>query len=225
MAFENADDALMVDKLFEGMGTDINNFVPFGSEDNVTDPWDALNGACLALSNFTVIQNALVASIMDRIGERGRQENGRYTEGFFFTPVGVYHEISSITSLGGGVGTYRVLGYDYGGEENPEFRVANKRVVELPWQLAPHGVAMYTELANPEEYGPNDKIAYHLISPYLGNILVKMECCTEYEVNMYQNISEYTTGGFHESPQPPVDFSVNAAACEAMQPVVVHRHD
>jgi len=218
LAFQNADDALLVQSLFEGMDTDIENF---DSENNPNNPWVPFSGVCLTLNNFTILEhgNLPIAYIMQRIVDAGihANGNGRTRNGFFITDGDVYHETSQLSFLNGGSITYRILGYDYGGQ-SPGSRLGNKRVVELPWQLAPHGEAIYTTLEeNPEEYGDDVKLAYHLISPYMGDVLVKVECCTQEELTTYETVSE-SSFDFLARPDPPVRYTTTPEQCQQMQP-------
>mmetsp|Transcript_37271 Transcript_37271/g.68483 ORF Transcript_37271/g.68483 Transcript_37271/m.68483 type:complete len:389 (-) Transcript_37271:141-1307(-) len=221
LAFEDADDvydALLVQSLFEGMDADIENF---DSENNPINPWVPFSGVCLTLNNFTILEpgNLPISYIMDGIVDSGiyANGNGRTRNGFFITDGDVYHETSQLSFLDGGSITYRVLGYDYGGQ-SPGSRLGNNRVVELPWQLAPHGEAIYTQLEqNPEEYGDGDKLAYHLISPYMGDVLVKMECCTQEELTTYEEVSESSLD-ILATPVPPVRYTTTPQQCQQMQP-------
>mmetsp|Transcript_14112 Transcript_14112/g.30161 ORF Transcript_14112/g.30161 Transcript_14112/m.30161 type:complete len:382 (+) Transcript_14112:197-1342(+) len=219
LAFQNADDALLVQSLFEGMGTDIENF---DSEDSPNNPFEPFSGVCLTLNDFTILEpgNLPISRIMQAIVNAGYSANGngRSRNGFFITD-GLYYEMSQLSFLEGGSITYRILGYDYGGQ-SPGSRRGNKRIVELPWQLAPHGEAMYTTLEeNPEEYGDDVKLAYHLISPYLGDILVKMECCTQEELTTYERVSDSSYDiDILATPVPPVRYTTTPQQCQQMRP-------
>lgn len=218
LAFQNADEALLVQTLFEGMGTDIENF---DSENNPNNPFVPFSGVCLTLNNFTILEpgNLPISYIMQGIVDIGiyANGNGRGRNGFFITDGDVYHEMSQLSFLEGGSITYRILGYDYGGQ-SPGSRRGNKRVVELPWQLAPHGSAIYTTLEeNPEEYGDDVKLAYHLISPYMGDVLVKAECCTQEELTTYEMVSD-SSFDILATPVPPVRFTATPQQCQQMQP-------
>jgi len=218
LAFENADDAVLTQNLYTGMGADIENF---DNENNDDDPWKFYIGTCLTLSNFTIISpgSLPISNVMQLLVRAGTSAsgNGRSRNGFFFTDEGVYIEMSQLSFLNGGSITYRILGYDYS-DQRPGSRRGYKRVVELPWQLAPHGDAMFTEYeANPQEYGPADKIAYRLISPYMGEVLVKAECCTQEELVAYEYVSEGPLG-YLTRPDPPVRYTRSAEQCEQIQP-------
>lgn len=211
-AFEDADIHGMVRELFDGTGADLANF---DDESNVEDPWKFFSGTCLTLSNFTIISqgNMPIAGAMRGIVSSGTRSNGRTRNGFFFTDEGLYHEMSPLSWAGAGSITYRVLGYDNSGE-GPGF----KRVVELPWQLAPHGEAIFAELATePGEYGLEDKIAYRLIGPYMGEVLVKATCCTPDELTQYEEVSVGAVG-FLMTPDPPVRYTRTAEQCNQMAP-------
>lgn len=215
LAFENADVSGLVRALFDGMGDDINDF---DNESNADDPWNFFSGTCLTLSNFTIVNpgDLPISNVMQGIVEFGTMSNGRTRNGFFFTDGG-YHEMSVLSWAGAGVITYRLLGYDGSGESLGSRR-GHKRVVELPWQLAPHGEAVFTVLeTDPQEYGPEDKIAYRLISPYMGEVLVKATCCTGDELIQYEEVSEGALG-FLTMPDPPVRYTQTAQQCEQMEP-------
>lgn len=214
-AFEEADIDGMVRALFHEMDVGIDHF---DDESNADDPWNFFAGTCLTLSNFTVeVPGVLpIAHAMQGIVWSGMRRNGRTRNGIFFFTDG-YHEVSPLAWAGAGSITYRVLGYDDSGEA-PGPRRGLKRVVQLPWQLAPHGEAVFAELdAEPKEYGPGDKIAYRLVSPYMGVALVKFTCCTADERAQYEELSEGALG-FMTRPDPPVHFTRTAEQCEQMEP-------
>lgn len=217
LAFENADVPTLVRALFDGMGDDIESF---DDEPNPDDPWKFFSGVCLTLSAFTITSpgDVPISNVMDGIVRGGTRRNGRTRNGFFFSDGEVYHEMSPLSWAGAGSITWQVLGYDSSGEDPGSPRKGHKRVVELPWQLAPHGEAIYTELVTtPEDYGPEDKIAYRLVGPYMGDVLVKATCCTAEELDTYEDVSEGALG-FLTRPLPPVIYTSTAEQCEQMEP-------
>lgn len=200
---------------------------PADTENNDNDPWKSFAGVCLTLNNFTIVQpgNVPLSPVMDAIVTAGIIANGnegRTRNGFFFTDGDVYHEMSQLSFLGAGSITYRILGYDYSDQDSDDgSRLGIKRVVELPWQLAPHSRAIYTKLEqDPAEYKARDKIAYRLISPYIGEVLVKLECCTAEELAAYEDVSDGGLG-FLTTPVPPVSYTSTTQECEGMAPAYV----
>ncbi len=151
-------------------------------------------------------------------GVIANNDNGRGRNGVFIGD-GFYHEQSQLSFLGAGSITYRVLGYDYRGQDPNDGPLnGNRRIVELPWQLAPHGRAVYAVLStDPEEYADGDKINWRLVSPYIGEFLAKFECCTEEEMIAYEDVAEGGLG-FLTRPDPEVHYTRTAEECRAMVP-------
>ena len=148
---------------------------------------------------------------MDLIVEAGifaNNNEGRTRNGFFVADD-LYLEMSQLSFLHPSTIKYRILGYDYGDGRSHDR--PTRRIVELPWQLAPHGRAIFTDLElDPREYEEGDKIAYRLISPYIGEVLVKAECCTAEELVAYERVSGES--------DPDVHYTTTAEECALMPP-------
>ena len=191
-------------------------FVSADNETNAEDPWSPFAGACLQISDFApeVSGELPITRIMDGIVRSGTGRDGRTRNGFFAF-AGGYHEMTPMSWVGAGSLTYRILGYDDSGEEGPGPRRRRKRVVELPWALAPSGAAVFAELTtDPQEYGSGDKIVYRLSSPRLGVARVSLTCCTADEASAYEAVADGALG----APDPPVRFTRTPEQCEEMEP-------